>query len=265
MRIFDYLIVLFSKHWFNPFFTLWINFRFLPLKQAIHLPICVWGVPKIIAISNDFKIVLDCNSIKRGLIKINRSRAFASHSGGHSEFLLCGHIVFKGSVFIGCGTCFSSYPNSTIIIGDRVTIGQQNIIASCEKIVLEDNVRIGSRVQIMDSSMHFIYQSDERKVNKVSSPIIIKHNTWIANGASIYKGSILPPYSTVAGGSMINRDFSLEDEGTCFVGTPAKPKIRNFYRIQNLDEEMKLVEYFSKHNQESYYYEQEPPRTIFNT
>lgn len=265
MKLFDYFILLFSKHWFNPFLTFWFNFRFFPLKQAVHLPILVWGMPRIITISNDFKMILDCDKIKRGLIKINRSRAFPCHSGGHTELLLCGCIKFKGSVFIGCGTRLSSYANSMITIGNGVSIGQQNIIVSCEKIVLEDFVRIGSKVQIMDSSMHFVYYSDERKVDKVSSPIIIGHNSWIANGASIYKGSILPAYSTVAGGSMINRDFSQEEEGTCFVGIPAKPKIKNFYRIQNIDEEMKLIEYFSKHNQDSYYYDQEPPRTIFDS
>lgn len=41
MKIFDRFVLLFSKHWFNPFFTLWFNFRFLPFKQAIHLPILV--------------------------------------------------------------------------------------------------------------------------------------------------------------------------------------------------------------------------------
>lgn len=265
MKIFDYFILLFSKHWFNPFFTCWINFRFLPFRQAIHLPILVWGMPKILAISNDFKMFLDYGIIKRGLIKINRTSAFTSHSGGHTEFLLCGKIIFKGSVFLGSGTRLLSYSNSTIVFGNKNSIAQQCTISSSEKLILEDNVRIGSKVQIMDSSMHFVYHSDERKVDKVSSPIVIKHNTWIANGASIYKGSILPPYSTVAGGSMVNKDFSKEDEGTCFMGIPAKPRIRNFYRIQSVDEEMRLIEYFSKYGEDSYYYDQEPPLTIFDT
>lgn len=116
----------------------------------------------------------------------------------------------------------------------------------------------------MDSSMHFVYHSDERKVKKLSSPVIIGHNTWIANGASVYKGTILPPYSTLAGGSMVNRDYSQEEEGTCFVGNPAKPKIRNFYRIQKSSEEMKLYTYFLEHDVDTYYYEKEPSSDIFN-
>lgn len=195
MKIFDRFVLLFSKHWFNPFFTLWFNFRFLPFKQAIHLPILVWGMPKIISLNPNFEIILNYKKIKRGLVKINQTGEYPSHSGGHTEFVLCGKsIIFKGTAFIGCGTRIVSYLNSTIIIGNHVVISQQNTIVSCEKLILEDCVRIGSKVQIMDSSMHFVYHSDERKVKKLSSPVIIGHNTWIANGASVYKGTILPPY-----------------------------------------------------------------------
>lgn len=265
MKILDRFILFISRHWFNPFFTLWFNFRFLPFKQAIHLPILVWGMPKIINLNSNFEIIIDCEKITRGQIKINRTGEYPSHSGGHTEFVLSGkRIIFKGNAFIGCGTRILSYLNSTIIIGNHVMISQQNTIVSCEKLILEDFVRIGSKVQIMDSSMHFVYRSDERKVKKLSSPIIIGHNTWIANGSSIYKGTILPPYSTLAGGSMVNRDYSQEIEGTCFVGNPAKPKIRNFYRIRKSAEEMKLYTYFLQHDVDTYYYEKEPSADIFN-
>lgn len=266
MKVFDRFIMLFSKHWFNPLITLWFNFRFLPLKQAIHLPILVWGKPKIINLNSNFKIILDCEYIKRGLIKINRSGEFPSHSGGHTEFILCGkNIIFKGAAIIGCGTRILSYLNSTIHIGKNVCITQQDTIISCQKLVLEDFVSIGSKVQIMDTSMHFVYRSDERKVNNLSSPVIIGHNSWIANGVSVFKGTILPPYSTVAGGSLINRDYSEEVEGTCFIGNPAKPKIRNFYRIQKSSEEMKLYEYFLQHDTDTYYYEEQPSSDIFDS
>lgn len=266
MKIFDRFILLISKHWFNPFFTLWFNFRFLPFKQAVHLPILVWGIPRIVNLNPNFKIILDCETIKRGMIKINRSGEYPSHTGGHTEFILCGKkIIFKGSAIIGCGTRILSYLKSIIQIGKNVTITQQDTIISCEKIVLEDFVRIGSKVQIMDTSMHFVYHSDEQKVNNLSMPIIIGHNSWLANGVSVFKGTIIPPYSTVAGGSMINRDYSQEVEGTCFIGNPAKPKIRNFYRIQKSSEEMRLYEYFSQHDSDTFYYEEQPSSDIFDS
>lgn len=266
MKFFDRIVLLFSKHWFNPLFTLWFNFRFLPFKQAIHLPILVWGRPKIINLNPDFEIIFECEEIKRGLVKMNRTGEYPSHSGGHTEFILCGkRIVFKGRAFIGCGTRIISYLNSTIMIGNHAVISQKDTIISCEKLVLGDFVTMGSKVQIMDSSMHFVYLADERKVQKLSSPVIIGHNTWLANGVSVYKGTILPPYSTVAGGSMVNRDYSKEPEGTCFVGSPAKPKIRNFYRIRKSSEEMMLYSYFLEHDTDTFYYDEEPSAEIFNS
>ena len=266
MKFFDRIVLLFSKHWFNPFITFWFNFRFLPFRQAVHLPILVWGWPKIINMSPDFELIIDCEKIKRGLVKINQTGEYPSHSGGHTEFILCGkRIIFKGKASIGCGTRILSYLNSTITIGNRVGIGQQNIISSCECIILEDDVRIASKIQIMDSSMHFVYRADERKVQKLSAPVIIGHNSWLANGVSIYKGTVLPPYSTVAGGSMVNRDYSLEAKGTCFVGNPAKPKIRNFYRINKSSEEMMLYSYFLEHDTDTFYYDEEPSAEIFNS
>lgn len=145
MKFLDRFVLLISRHWFNPFFTLWFNFRFLPFKQAIHLPILVWGIPKVINLNPNFEIILDCKNIKRGLIKINRTGEYPSHSGGHTEFVLSGkRIIFKGTAFIGCGTRIVSYLNSTIIIGNHVLISQQDTIISCEKLILEDYVGIFS-------------------------------------------------------------------------------------------------------------------------
>lgn len=112
MKILDRFILFISRHWFNPFFTLWFNFRFLPFKQAIHLPILVWGMPKIINLNSNFEIIIDCEKITRGQIKINRTGEYPSHSGGHTEFVLSGkRIIFKGNAFIGCGTRILSYLN----------------------------------------------------------------------------------------------------------------------------------------------------------
>ena len=47
-RILGSLEARLSQPWFNPWRTLYFNFRTLPFSQAIHLPIYVYGGGKIL-------------------------------------------------------------------------------------------------------------------------------------------------------------------------------------------------------------------------
>ena len=45
-----------------------VNFRFLPFKQAIHLPIDVYGKLRILSYKGDIRI--ETNALRPGMIKL---------------------------------------------------------------------------------------------------------------------------------------------------------------------------------------------------
>ena len=77
-------------------------------------------------------------------------------------------------------------------------------------------------------------------------PIYIGNNCWLANRVSVMKGTVLPDYSILAAGSMLNRDYSsVSEKGNFFSGTPAVLKGGGVYRVFNENLEKKIKDFFS--------------------
>ena len=257
------LVIWKSKNKFNPLFTVFFNLRFLPWNQAKHLPIFFYGHPKLLAAGKG-RIIIDNRIIYRGMIKINKSSETPCPTNGHTELILKGKsIIFKGKAEILCGCRILTWGNSELVFGDNFYSGNQVCICCNTKVVFEDNINIGHQSQIFDTNFHYLYQAETKEVYNNSAPIVIGHNTWISNRCSIMKGTILPPYSVLAAGSTINKDYSEEAEGTLFVGVPAKPKRKGYYRIRNISEEQKLALYFRDKSKIKYIYNSAPNTDIF--
>lgn len=253
-----------SKNKFNLLFTLYFNIRFLPWKQAKHLPLYFYGHPKLLAAGNG-RIIIDNKKIYKGMVKINQTTETPCHSNGQTEILFKGKtIVFKGKADIRCGCRILTWGNSELIFGNNFFSGNQVSICCSKNIIFGDNVNIGHQNQIFDTSFHFIYLADTKEVYNNSAPVIIGHNSWITNRCSILKGTRLPAYSVLAAGSTANKDYSEESEGTLFVGVPAKPKKKGYYRIRKLSEENKLSVFFHNNSETKYIYNETPNFEIFS-
>ena len=63
-RVFGLIERKLTSRWFNPFATLYVNFRTMPFKQACHLPIYVYGKAKFYNLKG--KVDFTCK-VKRGL------------------------------------------------------------------------------------------------------------------------------------------------------------------------------------------------------
>lgn len=115
----------------------------------------------------------------------------------------------------------SSTSRPSLIIGDRVNVGDYSTLSCCNKIVVGNNVRMGRMVMITDNSHGHTNSIKELLLNPIDrplvskGPVIIEENVWIGEKVSIManvtigKGSIIaanavvtksvPPYSIVGG------------------------------------------------------------------
>lgn len=145
--------------------------------------------------------------------------------------------VVRGKKYIDFGTGLTTGRNCRIevngihedkrlIFGNNVNLGDNVSIRCAHKIVIGDNVLMGSRVLIIDNS-HGNYSGvnqdfpdlppNERKLS--SSQVIIEDNVWIGEGAIIQKGVSIGFGSIIAANSVVTKNVPEK----CIVGgIPAK-------------------------------------------
>ena len=82
--------------------TIWANFRYLPIKQAIYLPILLHTKSSVRILSRG-KIKWDC-PIKFGTIRIgSRSANIVDYTSAHTSLYIAGTLKVKGNVWLGSG------------------------------------------------------------------------------------------------------------------------------------------------------------------
>lgn len=93
-RVFGKVERSFTSRWFNPFATLYLNLRTMPLGKAIHFPIYVYGRIRFTSLKE--KIVFSC-PLKSGLVKIGR------HDDGYKECVYSQLFLSENAAIIICG------------------------------------------------------------------------------------------------------------------------------------------------------------------
>lgn len=222
--------------------TLYFNFKVFPIKDAIKLPVFLYG---------DIQL----EGIRRGCVVLNciRTRSVVIGGGWFTEFLgnaklyrtfirIQGQLNCGRKVKICQGCIISINEGAVLSIGDRVRFNVNTKIHSKERIEIEDNCRIGWNCQIYDTNFH--YTINKGKIYYRNASVKIRHNSWIANGVSIMKGTHLPAFSVVASNSVVNKDFSSEAEKSFFAGIPAKCIAHDIERI--LDDDKKIDALFNE-------------------
>jgi virginiamycin A acetyltransferase len=156
---------------------------------------------------------------------INRERAFADMSQFMSVFPGVIGMYLRGAFYhftlkqcsrechISFGTIF---PSSNVVIGKNVYIGSHCIIAES---VIEDDVLIGSNVQIMGGSAHCFDRLDIpiRLQGGRSKIVTIGTDSWLGNSAIVMAD--VGTKSIVGAGSVVTRQIP---PCSIAVGNPAR-------------------------------------------
>lgn len=241
---------LLATNWFNPFATIWINFRCLSFKQAIILPIWVYGRPRFYSLSG--KITIDGN-VSSGMIRFNQIRSSSPCLQNlQSELKLWGSIIFRGGGIIGTGTKIFVEKNAVLRIGREFKIADMVNIGCLESISIGDMTRITHRCQIMDSNYHYIANFNKKIVPKITHPIVIGSGCWIGNTTTVTGAANIPEYTIVASNSLVNKSSNKVPPNSIVGGIPAKLISSGFRRVENLDLERLINQFYSLHPDDMY-------------
>jgi acetyltransferase-like isoleucine patch superfamily enzyme len=103
-----------------------------------------------------------------------------------------------------------------IEIGKNVIVNHACTFMSIGGIIIEDNVLIGPKVNIITADHST--NPDERD-SIIASPVCIRENVWIGANATILKGVTIGINSVVAAGSVVTKDIP---DNCIYGGVPAK-------------------------------------------
>lgn len=218
----------------NPIKTIWINFKMLPIKQAIYLPIFLYGRTTFRSLKGQIKIM---GTIETGMIKIGNNTCYTNTVLSVTTWTIDGTLLLKGPISFLQGTYVLIAKNALLEIGSNGTfIGSDSKIIYFENILIGNNVWITWENQIIDTSFHYI-KNEKFDCKPLTRPIFIGNNIWIGNRCTISKGTVLSDFSIVASNSLLNKDYSDSGCNVLLAGCPAIIKDKGVKHIFNEREE----------------------------
>ena len=224
----------------------------MPFKQAVKLPIFLYGKVRFYSLDGTVKIE---GPISSRMIKIGSNRSILAGYDKSTAIALFenGTILFKGKADISMGTFLRV--SGSLIIGNNIIIGTDcKIICDCQ-IDLQDEVRIAFQTRIMDTSFHPLINLETKEIPPFKKTIIIGYKSWIASCSHIMPGTKIKNNTIISSNSLINKDFTKYDgEYMILGGIPAKILKTGITRIrtQNIEEDVTM--HYLKSPEEIYIY-----------
>lgn len=197
--------------------TIYVNFRCLPFKTAIKLPLFIGYKTHIDKLSRN--ITFGCEPTTF-MVRIGWGGTEGRETGKKNYLLLNDKASLKFN-----GKCTMSSGVSLVLDLGKLEIGDnffcnKNCTISCnDKITIGNNVLFGWNVEVLDSDNHKVIHKDRSKVIDRGA-ITIGDHVWVAAFSHILKNSVIPDGSIVAYHSLVTKKF--EGEKLLLGGCPAK-------------------------------------------
>lgn len=227
-------IMKFIQH--NWLATLYINFKMLPLRQAIHLPIDVCHQVRFESLKGKF--VLDkALPLHRAMVRIGGR---GSDIFPRTQTVLCidGEVYFGGDhIEIGNGTSLIVTDGGRLSFGEKVRMGARTKIYCTKAISFANEIDLSWECQVFDTNFHYMQRTDTNEIVSPSGSVSIGNNVWIGNRCTVSKGTILPADIIVASNSLLNKDYSDVPAFSMLAGLPAtvvKAEVKRLFEGKDL-------------------------------
>ena len=249
-KIFTKIENIISRPKLNIVKTIYFNFRTMPFKDAIKLPVFIYGKVQIVNLSGN--VVFQNCKVKRGMVKLGKCVDFFYPKG--RSLIMIGNKakwIFKGTCFLNTRFTVRITENAILVLGDKVCIGSNVRICCQEKVCIGANTWITYNCEIIDSNFHYILNVENNSILRYTEPINIGPSNWIGNNSQIMKGTNTKENTMVAARSLLNRNYVEMYPDTSFItlaGIPAKLKRTGFQRISSEETILMLDDYFRIHS-----------------
>lgn len=178
--------------------TIYLNFKYFQLKDAIKLPIFVSHHVWLKEVKGKIKINAP---IHTGMIKIGYGDiGIFDKRKSRTIFQVSGNITFNGRADLGHGSKISV--SGDLFVGKNFCISAETAIVCAKRIVIGDDCLFSWDNLIMDTDFHKINNLNGQVTNK-DREIIIGNNVWLGCRCTILKGSYIGNGVVVASNSCV--------------------------------------------------------------
>lgn len=196
--------------------TIYFNFHYLPIRQALKLPICIVYNAKTKIRGGKISIM---SPLRPGMIRIGFHNVPICNPKDSTILDINGKLVFQGTAHIGNGTKIHVENNALLILGDNFAVSASSQINCYKKIVFGKDIQFSWDCLTMDSDTHDIYNEQGEKINE-SCEIVFGDKIWIGCRTTILKGSVIPSNCIIGACSLVSgKNF---EGNSIIVGNPAK-------------------------------------------
>ena len=200
--------------------TLMFNFRVLPWKDALKIPVIIFRNTRINSLKGRIELV---PPYRHSMIKIGRCE-LPGMENAPSVLEVNGVLRLEGKATIGSGSVIFVDRQAELTIGKDFRITGRSTIHCRKKIIFGDDVLVSWDNLFMDNDSHDILDSEGHKLNPPKE-ISIGSHVWIGCRCTILKGCSIADRCVVASGSLLTRAFT--EEGTIIGGGSANRILRS--------------------------------------
>lgn len=203
------------------FATLRLNFKLLPWRQALRLPIVVEGRLRL-TIGPEARIVLPQDAGRATVVIGSRHETYKA-SAGRGQLTIGGTWHVEGKVRIGVDSCLYIHPGAVLTTGDGVYIARDSQIECAERVTLGANVLAGE-IYVCDTAGHTV--SHHGQPQPMTRPIVVGEGCYLGFRTQLLRGTHLPPHCVVGSGAVCTRDYAQDYPGghLLLTGVPAEVK-----------------------------------------
>jgi Acetyltransferase (isoleucine patch superfamily) len=206
---------------------MYFNFHYLPLKQAIKLPILLYK-PKLLKMNGS--VVVSSKNIRFGMIRLGTYTVPLYPNSGILWENNGGTVYFDGRCKIGNNSKLSIGKLGILTFGDNFLASTSLKLACCNKIVFKENVRLAWDVIVIDTSFHRLKDMAGNYLGKGYGEIIIGRNNWIPTRCTVLKGTRTPDYCIFGCASLLNKDYTDNPTHILMAGNPLTLKREGIWR-----------------------------------
>lgn len=197
--------------------SIYVNFRCLPFRQAIHLPILVSHRTRCQSLRGKITIT---GPLKVGLVKIGLGTSQVVDFWRERTLIdLRGKVNFGGKCKIGAGSRIFVAESGTLSFSDNFHNSSHLTILCFKSITFGYDNGQSWHNTIMDSDQHAILDSDGKRINE-DAPIIFGNRVWCGCHSTILKGTVVADNIIIGANSCVSGRH-LESH-VILAGNPAK-------------------------------------------
>ena len=197
--------------------SVWYNLRWLPLKQAVKLPILVSHRTIVENVSG--RVELECDRLRMGIVKIGFNTCQASDFGrDHTRLNIRGVLHVCGDCAIGAGSSIEVSESGVLMIGAGFNLGPRSLVVCHKSVVFGSHVLTSWNCTFMDCDQHVLVDDGGRRCND-DREVTIGDSVWIGCHVLVPKGVSVTSQVTVGAGSVLRGHY--DERCTIVAGNPA--------------------------------------------